>query len=143
MFYGQLTNGLGLLGLSFSGLLAPLWTETTLNAILSFIPYVAPFPTPFASPWCKQALFAVSYIGTMYLGLSSSKEFATYSIFSRLYVFPVLAGVCIQTCGVSSSVMAFALLDIPCALWTKYELSNSPSAAEPDLPDGKKTSNRQ
>jgi PTH2 family peptidyl-tRNA hydrolase len=125
MFYSQLANGIGLISVSLSGLLAPKLTERTLNSILNQLPYISSLPTDchLSSDWGKVALFSVFYIGTMYIGLSNSKEFAKYSITSRL-LFPVMASVAVPAIGLSTFVFSFTLLDLPCALWCKYELEN-------------------
>jgi len=123
IIYGQLVNGIGLMGLGLCGLVKPDLTATLLNGILSSVPYIDQFPSSFATPFAKLALFSTFYLGTIYTGLSSSREFAKYTIKSRLYLFPVVAGISIQLLGVSNAVLAFAALDIPCALWSQAQLS--------------------
>jgi PTH2 family peptidyl-tRNA hydrolase len=124
MFYAQATNGAALLSLTLAGLLAPSWTTTTLNSILNLIPYLSTFPKGgMQSDYGKMALLSTGYIGTMYVGLCSSKEFARYSIISRLYVYPIFASLAIPLFGVPNTVLAFAFLDIPCALWCQHELT--------------------
>ena len=129
MFLSLMANGVGLVGLSISGLVAPAFTENFLNTVLTSIPLLAPFPSSMDSPWAKCGLFSVLYLGSCYIGMSSSKEFAKYSVISRLFVFPVISGICIQLLGVPSAIAAFALLDVPCALWTRSELSKGSSSS--------------
>jgi len=131
MYFGQLVNGIGLVGIAISGLVAPTTTVSVLNTVLTQIPWINTFPvTGVDSAYAKMAFFTIAYIGTIYLGLSSSKEFAKYSILSRLCVFPVMAAVGVQTMGLNNAVFAFAALDVPCALWTRYELQGEPTGTD-------------
>ena len=123
MFLSLVTNGVGLVGLSITGLAAPAFTEKLLNTVLKSAPFLSPFPADMDSPWAKCALFSMLYLGSFYIGLSSSKQFAKYSVISRLCVFPVVAGITIRLCGVPSAIVAFAAFDVPCALWTRSELT--------------------
>jgi PTH2 family peptidyl-tRNA hydrolase len=126
MLLSQLVNGAGLIVIGATNLATPVLFTQTVNAALRGLGLgILTFPDDGsgAGHYGKVASFAIMYIGSLYFGLGwrGSKEFARYSIMSRLFVYPVAAGVAIA-CGVPASILVTAFLDFPCALWCRSEL---------------------
>lgn len=121
----SLANGLGLAGIGIANLVAPSLFASAVNSVLTAVGLGAlTFPEDGTGDWAKLASFSLMYIGTMYigLGLKGARDFAAYSVTSRLFVYPVSAAICVATCGVPPSVIVAAFLDVPCALWCRSEL---------------------
>jgi peptidyl-tRNA hydrolase, PTH2 family len=126
MFLSQIVNGVGLVGIGMANLAAPVAFTQAVNAALRGVGLGSlsfPDDGSGAGHYGKLASFAIMYIGSLYAGLgwSGSKEFARYTIISRMFVYPAAAGVAIA-CGVPPSVLVTAFLDFPCALWCRSEL---------------------
>ena len=147
MLVSQIVNGLGLVGVGVANLASPVLFAQAVNAALRGIGLGAlsfPDDGSGAGHYGKLASFAIMYIGTLYtgLGLAGSKEFARYSVMSRLFVYPVAAGIAVA-CGVPPSVLVTAFLDIPCALWCRNELIALGDGSEDGESHGDDTRNQK
>ena len=94
MLLSQLVNGAGLIVIGATNLATPVLFTQTVNAALRGLGLGAltfPDDGSGAGHYGKVASFAIMYIGSLYFGLGwrGSKEFARYSIMSRLFVYPV------------------------------------------------------
>lgn len=132
VFWSNVANGLGLIALPLAALAAPATLERLLLPITGPGAPLGgmPLPADYGAPWAKMASSALLYLGTVYvgLGLRGSREFAQYSVYSRVLVFPVVAAFCIARFNAPKALMLFPLLDVPCALWCRAELAATAGA---------------